>query len=262
MLAATADADNVSTARDRVHAGSHTVIVLPTSRTPHESQPARLPRRRNATGFAPAPAFETRDSVSVRGCELPATEPSCTFAPWHAGTSAEPRTARPVRCLGNDAFRVCHVSIQSNHLHFIIEAQHRDALAAGMQRLNILTARALNRELGRKGSLFAFRYHATQITSRKQARNSLAYVLNNWRKHREDEVSQRAREACLDPYASGLSFDGWTIDGAQATRFGVPADFTPLPVEAPRTWLLREGWRSHGLVLAFEVPGGSHTSNE
>jgi REP element-mobilizing transposase RayT len=154
------------------------------------------------------------------------------------------------KCLGMDSFRVCHVSIQANHLHFIVEASDDRALSAGMQRLNIITARALNRELGRKGSLFAFRYHATQITSPRQARHCLAYVLSNWRRHREDEGSERAQLAKLDPYASGLSFDGWN-----APRFEAPADYTPLPVSQPSTWLLRVGWRKHGLIDVHETPG-------
>ena len=154
------------------------------------------------------------------------------------------------RCLGEQSFRVCHMSIQANHLHFLIEATDRQALSRGMQRLNILIARALNRELGRRGALFEFRYHATQIKFPKQARHSLAYVLNNWRRHDEDESCERARFAQLDPYASGLSFDGWA-----APKFGVPADFTPLPVAPPQTWLLRVGWKQHGLIDPFEVPG-------
>lgn len=158
-----------------------------------------------------------------------------------------------VKCLGNEAFRVCHVSIQSNHIHFIVEANDRTSLSRGMQRLNILVARALNRELGRKGQLFEFRYHATQIKSPKQARHSLAYVLNNWRRHREDEGCERAKTAKLDPYASGLTFDGWN-----APPFRVPEDYTPLPVSSPSTWLLRVGWKQHGLLDVYEVPGPLH----
>lgn len=154
------------------------------------------------------------------------------------------------KCLGSETFRVCHVSIQRNHLHFLVEANDKESLSSGMQRLNILAARALNRELGRKGTLFEFRYHATQIKSRKQARHSLAYVLNNWRRHREDEMNERAQTAKLDPYASGLSFDGWN-----APPFDVPADYTPLPVSEPKTWLLRVGWRTHGLIDVYESPG-------
>lgn len=155
-----------------------------------------------------------------------------------------------VKCLGNEAFRVCHVSIQRNHFHFLVEASDNRTLSAGMQRLNILTARTLNRMLGRKGQLFEFRYHATQIKCPKQARHALAYVLNNWRRHREDESCERAQVAKLDPYASGLAFDGW-----DAPRFVVPEDFTPLPVSEARTWLLRTGWRRHGLIDVFETPG-------
>ncbi|HEX5063697.1 MAG TPA: transposase [Kofleriaceae bacterium] len=155
-----------------------------------------------------------------------------------------------VKCLGNEAFRVCHISIQANHLHFLVEAKDSSSLASGMQRLNILTARALNRELGRHGKLFEFRYHATQIKSPKQARHALAYVLNNWRRHDEDESCERAQLATLDPYASGLSFDGW-----DSPRFAKPVDFTPLPVSEPRTWLLGVGWKKHGLIDPHEVPG-------
>jgi REP element-mobilizing transposase RayT len=157
------------------------------------------------------------------------------------------------RCLGNGSFRVCHLSIQANHLHFLVEASDKPSLTRGMQRLNILIARELNRELGRRGKLFEFRYHATQIKSPRQARHSLAYVLNNWRRHNEDESCERAQRAMIDPYATGLSFDGWA-----APRFAVPADFTPLPVSEPQTWLLSVGWKRHGLIDPHEVPGPLH----
>jgi len=155
-----------------------------------------------------------------------------------------------VKCLGNEAFRVCHLSIQGTHIHFLVEATSSAALSAGMQRLNILVAKAFNRELGRKGKLFAYRYHATQITSPKQARSSLAYVLNNWRRHREDETCERSQLANIDPYSSAISFDGW-----KGMSFAVPADYTPLPVSEPSTWLLRVGWKKHGLLDVREVPG-------
>lgn len=155
-----------------------------------------------------------------------------------------------VRCLGQDAFRVCHLSIQGNHLHFLVEASDETALSRGMQRLTILASKALNRILGRKGTLFAFRYHATQIKSPRQARHALAYVLNNWRRHREDEGCERARWAHLDPYSSGISFTGW-----KTGIYRTPEDFSPLPVSAPETWLLRAGWKKHGLIDVRETPG-------
>ncbi len=32
-------------------------------------------------------------------------------------------------------------------------------------------------------------------------------------------------------------------------------DYEPLPAARPMTWLLRVGWRRHGLISAYLVPG-------
>ena len=154
------------------------------------------------------------------------------------------------RTLGETAFRVCHTSIQRNHLHFLIEANDGAALSHGMRSLAIMAARAINRVLGRKGKVFAYRYHATAISSPRQMRNALSYVLNNWRRHDEDESSEAAHRASLDPYSTAIHFRGWR-EGV----FAVPAGFEPLPSAAPETWLLRVGWERHGPIGAFEVPG-------
>ena len=155
--------------------------------------------------------------------------------------------------LGREDFRVCHLSIQKNHLHFLIEATNRAALTRGMQSLVSRAAHALNRANhgGRNGEVFRYRYHSTQITTARQARNTLAYVLNNWRKHREDASSVEAFNANLDPYASGISFDGWR----GVTRFREHEGYVPLPVSPPRTRLLRSDWRRYGEIDLFEVPG-------
>ena len=155
------------------------------------------------------------------------------------------------KALARTEFRVVHVSLQHNHVHFLVEAADREALTRGMQGLAISLARRINRACGRRGKLFAHRYHATAITSPRQTRNALAYVLNNWRRHREDRAPGRARVTALDPYSSALSFDGWR-DG---TRFAVPDGFALLPVARAETWLLTVGWRTHAPPLDWrEVP--------
>jgi len=53
------------------------------------------------------------------------------------------------------------------------------------------TARAINRATGSCDDVFADRYHSSQIRTASYARHALAYVLNNWRRHRE----ARARAA-------------------------------------------------------------------
>jgi REP element-mobilizing transposase RayT len=155
------------------------------------------------------------------------------------------------RYMGRDDFRVVHISIQHNHLHLLIEAANRRALSRCMQSFAINAARAIQVELGIRGKVFAYRYHATQIRTPFHARHALAYILNNWRRHREDLATERTRAASIDPYASGPSFDGW----AGGKRFAMPADYTPLPVSPPRTELLRFDWTLHGLIDVFECPG-------
>jgi REP element-mobilizing transposase RayT len=154
------------------------------------------------------------------------------------------------RYLGKDDFRVVHISIQHNHLHLLVEAGDRAALTRNMQSFAINAARAINGTSGRGGKVFGYRYHATQITTPRQARCALAYVLNNWRHHREDLPTDQTRRAAVDPYATGLSFDGW-----RGGRFRVPGRYVPLPVSAPRTPLFRSSWTRYGLIDPFECPG-------
>jgi putative transposase len=155
------------------------------------------------------------------------------------------------RYFGNPAFRVVHLSIQQTHLHLLVEAADRRALTRGMQSFTINAARAINAVDSSHGKVFAFRYHATQIKTARYARHALAYVLNNWRRHREDQAGLRPLLARVDPYASALTFRGWR----GAPRFAIPARYTPLPVSPPQTSLLRSDWRAYGLIDPLEVPG-------
>ena len=151
-----------------------------------------------------------------------------------------------IRYVEAAGFRVVHLSIQHNHLHFLCEAANSRALSTGMQSLAINLARGINAACRRTGKVFAFRYHSTQIKTDRYARNVIAYVLNNWRRHREDK---RTTNAALDPYSSALSFAGWT------RAFAKPKAYDPLPVSAPRTGLLRDGWTVYGKLVPTECPG-------
>jgi hypothetical protein len=77
----------------------------------------------------------------------------------------------------------------------------------------------LHRELAKRGGpgrgrVFADRYHAVAISSIRQVRHALAYVLNNWRRHREDFAGLGPSRGPLDPFASGGRFRG----GASPSR--------------------------------------------
>jgi hypothetical protein len=59
----------------------------------------------------------------------------------------------------------------------------------------------------------------------------------------------------IDPYSSALVFDGWKERAERGTLFRPPIAFNGPIVWFPQTWLLRVGWRRHGLIGVDEVPG-------
>jgi hypothetical protein len=83
-------------------------------------------------------------------------------------------------------FRICQISIQGTHLHMLVETSGSEALSRGMQGFLVSCARRLNAAVGRKGTVFPDRYHATELTTPRRVRAALQYVMGNWRKHGED----------------------------------------------------------------------------
>jgi REP element-mobilizing transposase RayT len=136
-------------------------------------------------------------------------------------------------------FRVLHFSVQADHLHVLVEADETTALSRGLQGLAIRAAKAVNRTLGRRGTVWGDRYHARTLATPREVRNALVYVLNNWRKH-----IPGARG--LDARSSAGWFDGW--------RAAVARPSGPIPVAVARTWLARIGWRRWGPIGADDAP--------
>jgi len=159
-----------------------------------------------------------------------------------------------------DDFRIVHLSIQGTHVHLLVEADRRTALARGMQGFQISAARHLNAAVSRRrgtrrtGTVFTDRYHLRILSTPRAVRNALAYVLNNWRHHGEDRTG-RARTWTLDPFSSAVSFPGWQELAGAAATFAPPPTYRPLVTWPPKTWLLRAGWLRPGRIGAFEVPG-------
>ncbi len=158
-------------------------------------------------------------------------------------------------------FRIIHVSIQRTHVHLIVEADNKLALARGMQSFQISAAKHINREFSvqsklttrRRGTVFPDRYHQEIITNSQQARRTLAYVLNNWRKHHEDRTGD-AKKWKVDPFSSGVVFQGWRGREEVTTWWKWPVTYDPLVVYFPKTWLLRKGWLEYGTIRFDEVP--------
>jgi len=137
------------------------------------------------------------------------------------------------------SFRLLQFSVQSDHLHLLVEADTPTRLARGMQGLAVRAAKAINRMLRRHGAVWAERYHAHALKTPREVRNAFVYVLNNIRKH-----VPGARG--LDPRSSAAWFTGWRT--AVGSRIGGS------PLAAPRTWLAAIGWRRRGLIDVEEAP--------
>jgi REP element-mobilizing transposase RayT len=134
-------------------------------------------------------------------------------------------------CIGNacerDGFRLVHFTVQSNHLHLIVEARDAKTLARGIQGLSIRIAKAVNRVLERRGPVFADRYHAHALRTPTETANAIAYVLGNSHVHAARR-GRPIRPDAIDPLTSAANRQ---------------------LVAQPHTWLLRIGW-------TLALPGG------
>ena len=136
-------------------------------------------------------------------------------------------------------FRVREFSVQDDHVHLVVEADSRLALIRGVQGLAVRCAKALNRELGRRGAVWASRYHARRLATPAEVRATLVYVLLNFCKH-------LGAPPGIDPRSSGRWFEGWA---------GIPPPRESSPMPPAQTWLLKVGWRLAGGPIRFsEAP--------
>ncbi len=145
-------------------------------------------------------------------------------------------------------FRLLHFAILNDHLHFVVEAKDRTALSRGLQGLLIRLARGLNKLWGRKGKVFADRYHDRALKSPREVRNALVYVLGNGRKHAAQGRMIAAFDG-PDMFTSAPWFDGF-VDAIEVRGI----DGIPPPVAHARTWLAGVGWRQLGRIGLAEAP--------
>jgi REP element-mobilizing transposase RayT len=80
-------------------------------------------------------------------------------------------------------FRLVHYAVMGNHIHLLVEAVDRRALARGMQGLGVRIARGLNALMQRSGRVVSDRYHAHILRTPTEARHARTYLLQNARRH-------------------------------------------------------------------------------
>lgn len=155
-----------------------------------------------------------------------------------------PAVRRALAASSTARFRLIHFTVQTDHLHLIVEADEPGLLRRGMQGLAIRVARAVNRALGRRGKVWGDRFHARDLRTPREVRSGIVYVLQNHLKHR---VGARG----MDPCSSAPWFTGW--------RTGSPRSVGPTPIAAVRTWLASVGWARYGPVGLAESPRSYRT---
>jgi hypothetical protein len=151
-----------------------------------------------------------------------------------------------IRAAQRDDFRIVHYNVLGNHVHLIVEAEGRVALGNGVRGFGIRVTRGVNRALGRNGALVEDRFHARALRNPTETRNALRYVLLNGNRH-EVERGAEALWFGVDAHSSGAWFDGWTDERWMLERPSVEQ-----PTVEARTWLLRQGWRRAGGLIAFD----------
>jgi REP element-mobilizing transposase RayT len=160
----------------------------------------------------------------------------------------------------HEDFRIVHFSIQGTHLHLIVEAENRTALSKGMKALLISGAKQIHAAIyertgtRRKGKVFTDRFHMRILKTPREVRNAIAYVLNNWRHHDEDRANH-AKAWKVDPFSNAWQFNGWKQREGEWLPYRTPRTYLSLVTWFPKSWLLREGWRKHGLISIHEIPG-------
>lgn len=106
--------------------------------------------------------------------------------------------------------RIVQFSLQSNHIHLIVEAETNGILTRGMRSLTVTMAKGI-----KKGRVQLERYHLHVLRSVRETKNAVKYVLFNQQKHEKGTYSK------VDDYSSLLSnLRGleWAKDFAKKTK--------------------------------------------
>lgn len=104
---------------------------------------------------------------------------------------------RAIKNARSHGLRVIHFSLQSNHVHLLIEATDNAILTRGMRSLTITFAKGVN-----KGRIQMERYHTHILKTLRETRNAFHYVVLNEAKHAQ------LKRAYVDRYSSL----GWVRD--------------------------------------------------
>jgi putative transposase len=211
---------------------------------PRPSRPARRsPKRASCVPHMVRPHHDYRHPIHVtmrRATGRSSLRKELTYAAIKA------QIARAVQ----RGVRVIHYSIQHDHVHLIIEAADRVRASRDMQLLFSRLALETNRVERRHGKLFADRHHRRPLTTPREMRNCLVYVMFNDRKHASSFAELTREGGWFDTCSSAL----WFVDWDPRARPPPQRDVELSPLAPAQTWLAQTGWKNGGLIRFDERP--------
>lgn len=126
---------------------------------------------------------------------------------------------------------VIHGSLQSNHIHLIVETTDNETLTQGMRSLTVTFAKGLNR-----GRIQIERYHLHVLRNPRETKNALTYVMFNKQKHEKRTYSE------IDGFTSAVGRKELITNFAKTAKLTLKiGNGDPWPLPEPRTWLLTSG---------------------
>jgi REP element-mobilizing transposase RayT len=125
---------------------------------------------------------------------------------------------------------ISHFSLQSNHVHLIVEAKSNAVLTRGMRSLCITFAKGLGR-----GRVQLERYHLHVLRTLRETRNAVHYVLFNQQKH------SGLKRAHMDEYSSLGVVKDLRLLARAAKMTLIWKRIQQLPqLKAPEGWMLKQ----------------------
>jgi hypothetical protein len=126
--------------------------------------------------------------------------------------------------------RVIHYSLQSNHIHLILEAQDNSILTRGMRSLTVTIAKGLG-----KGRVQLERYHLHVLKTLRETKNAVHYVLFNEQKH------SGLNRAYVDEYSSlGVARDLRELAKERRITVILKRISEVSFLDSPRGWIIRQ----------------------
>lgn len=138
--------------------------------------------------------------------------------------------------------RVIQYTLESNHIHFVVECEGNRALGSAMKSFGSTFGKAVRKLAGGVGSVFVGRYHLSVLKNPTQTRNSLRYVLLNRFKHEKSHPDD-------NPFSSGKYFANWPeLLNRRRSKAWPEAPVLPEYLSPARTWLATRGWMRAALA--------------